>query len=218
MTKKKTSDSPFVSKFSSKLRESWSLPIKVTHPVQRARDIAPFDVRLKSAVQVITQGPMLAGHSHCRTVMWDAASFNGHDVAAEAANLLVDTLLMAYANLNEEQKLRLNLYSFCRKASFEEANGKPLVVIANDFLDAFPHGEKLEHSGAVIYGAPCSEVRFYLCTTTKNLLGIAVPFNCTMEAFQTEENLRLSEANLSKLKQDHLQISAYLCRNAGDAA
>ena len=215
MTKKKTSKSPFVSKFSSKLRESWSLPIKVTHPVQRARDIAPFDVRLKSAVQVVTQGPMLAGHSHCRTLMWDADSFNGHDVAAEAANLIMDTLLMAYANLNEEQKLRLNLYSFSRKLSFEESNGKPLVVIANDFLDAFPHGEKLEHSRAVIYDCSSNYVHFYFCTTTKALLAIAVPHSCTMDEFHVQAKARLSEDQHNLLVQDYLQVSAYLYRKAG---
>lgn len=215
MTKKKTSKSPFVSKFSSKLRESWALPINVTHPVQRARDTAPFDVRLKSAVQVITQGPMLAGHSHCRTVMWDADSFNGHDVAAEAASLLMDTVSMAYANLNDEQKSRLNLNSFCRKVSFEEANGQPIVVIANDFLDAFPHGEKLAHSGAVIYDCGSDYAHFYLCTTTKALLAIAVPHNCTMDEFDVQAKARLNEDQHNLLKQDYLQVSAYLYRKAG---
>ena len=128
MNNKNTDKSPFVSEFSSKLRESWSLPIEVTHPIQRLREVSPFHVRLKSAVQVITQGPMLAGHSYCNAVMWDAVAFNGHDVAAEAAHLLADTLLMFYSHLRDEEKARLDIYSLCRKAHFEETNGKPLAV------------------------------------------------------------------------------------------
>jgi hypothetical protein len=215
MSNKHTDKSPFVSEFSSKLRESWSLPIDVTHPVQRLREISPFHVRLKSAVQVITQGPMLAGHGHCRAVMWDATTFNGHEVAAEAANLLADTILMAYSHLRDEEKARLDIYSFCRKAHFEEHNGKPLTVVASDFLGAFPHGELLNNSGAVIYDCATEDVRFYVCTTTKALLGIAVPFSCTMDDFVAQAK---ALCHHDQLVQDYLQISAYLYRNTGDAA
>lgn len=218
MNEDHSNESPFTSDFSSALRKSWALRIKLNHPAQRLKGIAPYHVRLKAAVQVITQGPMLAGPICCSTVMWDADSFNGHAVAAEAASLLTDFIMMAYTHLQNDEKERLDIYSVCRKREFEERNGTPLVVIASDFLNAYPDGELLNHSASVIYEHPSDAVRFYLCTTTKALVGIAVPYSCTMAEFVAEAKLRLSTEHQTHLEKDYLQISEYLYRKAGDAA
>ncbi len=174
------------------------------------RDIAPLLVRLRSASHVAVFGPALAGHQHCNAVMWDANTFNGHDVAFEAAELIFDVLERCMSALSRHEVDLVSISDALRRSRHYENYPRPAAAAPQVFASSENLSLVTSDTEITLVRGGSDELLLRFDPRTGRLLCVVVPFGMGFEQLNAEINKRKAELMEHLHQFDSCQLGGFL--------